>query len=153
MSSIRLTRPDFSSSSTSARWGRRRGSGSYAGDASGSLREGSSSALSGRSSSARHWSTIRNRLGALVARCRQERRQDQDQDSGYDARDVGNEITENHRDLPYPKSVCCHHDGDDENEPENQLAQYGRGRLPRFRSLEELPYATSLHPALKAYCP
>src|SRR5215212_981028 len=83
----------------------------------------------------------------------QKRRQDQYQHGGYDVQDVGDKLSENHGDLPYPQSVSGHHDGYDENEPENQRAQYGGGRLAGFRSLEKLPYAAALHPVFKAYGP
>src|SRR5215212_7610591 len=83
----------------------------------------------------------------------QKRRQDQYQHGGYDVQDVGDKLSENHGDLPYPQSVSGHHDGYDENEPENQRAQYGGRRLAGFRSLEELFYVAALHPVFKAYGP
>src|SRR5215216_4931469 len=84
---------------------------------------------------------------------RQKRRQDQYQYGGYDARDVGDKLSENCRDLTYPESVGGHHDSYDEHKPENQLAHYARWGLPRFRSLEKLLYAAALHPVFKAYGP
>src|SRR5918997_1009631 len=61
----------------------------------------------------------------------QQRRQDQDQDGGYDARDVGYQLPQDRRDLRDAQSVRGHGDGDDEDEPEHQRAQDARRGLVR----------------------
>src|SRR5829696_66505 len=75
----------------------------------------------------------------------------QDQDRRYDLGDVGYELGQNVRDRRDPQSVHGHRYCDEEDKPENKLAQNGEGGLVGLGPVEELLYATALHPALEAH--
>src|SRR5215210_2839952 len=75
----------------------------------------------------------------------------EDQDRRYDLRDVGYELRQNVRDRRDPQGVHGHRDGDEEDQPEYELAQDRQGRLVGLGPVEELLYAPALHPALKAH--
>src|SRR3712207_4449421 len=84
-----------------------------------------------------------------------EGREDEDEDrrydACYDAWDVGYEPGEDLRDLPYAKSVGGRGDGDDEDEPENELAQDGSRGLAGSGPLEGSFDAPALHPIVETY--
>ena len=82
---------------------------------------------------------------------RQNTCEDQDQDGGDDVGDVGDQLREDRRDLSYPEDIGSHRDRDDEHEPEHQLTEDGRRSLTRLGAVEELLYATPLHPAVETH--
>jgi hypothetical protein len=53
--------------------------------------------------------------------------------------------------LPDAQGVSCHHDGYDEDEPEDQLAENAGRRLAGVRPIEESLYAGALHPTVETY--
>src|SRR5215204_2955518 len=81
----------------------------------------------------------------------QKRCEDQDQDRRDYARDVGDELPQDLRDLPDAESVGGHRDGDDEHEPEHKRPEDGGRGLACLRPVEELLYTAALHPAIEAY--
>src|SRR5918995_5247931 len=82
---------------------------------------------------------------------RQQGRKNQDQDGGDDARDIGDKLRQNYRDLRDPQGICGHGDGDDEDEPEHERAQDANRGLVGLGPVEELLYAAALHPPVEAY--
>src|SRR5829696_3212143 len=64
---------------------------------------------------------------------------------------VGYELGQNVRDRRDPQSVHGHRDGDEEDQPEDQLTQDGERGLLSLGPIEELLYAPALHPALEAH--
>src|SRR5918997_2051172 len=81
----------------------------------------------------------------------QQRGEHQDQDRRYDLRDVGYELRQNVRDRRDPQGVHGHRDGDEEDEPKDQLAKDREWGLLGLGPIEELLYASALHPALEAH--
>ena len=55
------------------------------------------------------------------------------------------------RDLRDAKSVRCHRECDNKDEPEYQAADYGCWGVVCLCPIEELLYAALLHPAVEAY--